>query len=84
MEFVIHYGQLFGYDIGSSVDDYAGQNSTRRFTDHLSRDVLRQETLSDGAKIKYWSSALSASKEFRLLGSHLMAIGCHAADLERV
>jgi hypothetical protein len=40
--------------------------------------------LSDEAIIKYWSTALSASKEFRLLGSHLMATGCHAADLERV
>jgi hypothetical protein len=40
--------------------------------------------LSDGARIKYWSTALRASKEFRLLGSHLMAIGRHSAGLERV
>jgi hypothetical protein len=84
MEFVIHYGRLFGYDVGSSVDDSAGQNSTRCFTEHMSRDVLSQGMLSDGARIKYWSTALSASKEFRPLGSHLRAIGCHAADLERV
>jgi hypothetical protein len=52
--------------------------------DHMSRDVLSQGMLSDGAIIKNWSTALSASKEFRLFRSHLMATGCHAADLERV
>jgi hypothetical protein len=50
----------------------------------MSRDFLSQVLQSDGAIIKYWSTALRASKEFRLLGSHLMAIGCHAVDLERV
>jgi hypothetical protein len=79
-EFVIHYGQLFGYDVGSSVDDSAGKYSTHCFMEHMPRNVLSQGMLYDEARIKYWSTALSASKEFRLLGFHLMAIGCHTAD----
>jgi hypothetical protein len=64
MEFVILYGQLFGYDVGGSVDDSAGQNSTRCFMEHMSRDVFRHGKLSDGARIHCWWTALSASKEF--------------------
>jgi hypothetical protein len=78
---LFHYGHRFGYDVGSSSDNMAGQQTTRSFMEYMAADVISEEPAANGGIILLRSTYLTAVKAFRLLG---VAVGCHAADLERV
>jgi hypothetical protein len=68
IECVFHYGHRFGYDVGSSSDNMAGQQTTRSFMEYIAADVISEERAANGGRILLWSTYLTAVKAFRLLG----------------
>jgi hypothetical protein len=59
MDFLMYYGRVFGYDVGESLEDSNGEETTRCFMEHMATEVLGEERASNGGSVRYWSTALN-------------------------